>query len=366
MSKMKRIKKITLAAILAATTINPINVFAATSEEISDYASVQEEIIESVESQDNEANVKDNDGAVESENEFDARSAIENLNSQINDLRHQIEEQKDNQERILGLIERLENLARERENLIQGENYTPAVDLNGRLVNPGESQAVTYTQDAVNSQGNSTAIFRYAPNQLYKIYCRVGYLTDLALKKGEKITFVGGGDTSAWAVNSSTVDGVPHIYIKPTVETSTTNLIINTNKRSYQLILNTSEWYNPMVIWSYDKEEQAEALAEQEKEERLINGTMNTDYESLHFNYDVSGDSDYVPVTVFDDGEKTIIKFSKRPNRIPALFIKEKGKAGISLANYTTKNNCYILDRVVTEINLRFSDDEVVKIKRKN
>jgi len=324
--------------------------------------SLQEETVEAVEAQDAEVVTQE----VKGEEKFDTREAIENLNLQIGDLRQQIAEQKDSQERILGLIERLENLARERENILRSENYTPAVDLNGHLVNPGENQVLSYTQDAVNSQGNSTAIFRYAPNQLYKIYCRVGYLTDLALKKGEKISFVGGGDTSAWAVNSSTVDGVPHIYIKPTVETSTTNLIINTNKRSYQLILNTSEWYNPMVIWSYGKEEQAEALAEQEKEERLINGTMSVDYDSLHFNYDVSGDSEYLPQTVFDDGQKTIIKFAKRPNRIPALFVKEKGKKGISLVNYTTKNNCYILDRVVGEMNLRFSEDEVIKIKRKS
>ena len=72
--------------------------------------------------------------------------------------------------------------------------------------------------------------FRYAPNQLYKIYCRPGYLTDLALRKGETIKFVGGGDTSGWAVNNTTVDGVPHLYIKPIVDgTPDTNIII-TNK----------------------------------------------------------------------------------------------------------------------------------------
>jgi len=53
------------------------------------------------------------------------------------------------------------------------------------------------------------------------------------------------------------VDGVPHIYIKPVVETSTTNMIITTNKRSYQLILNTSNWYNPMVTWNYGYEEES-------------------------------------------------------------------------------------------------------------
>lgn len=228
------------------------------------------------------------------------------------------------------------------------------------LVNPNEMQKINYTQDAANSQNNSMVIFKYAPNQLYKIYCRVGYLTDLSLKKGEIITFVGGGDTSAWAVEKITVDGVPHIYIKPTVETSTTNLIITTNKRSYQLILNTSSWYNPMVTWSYAQEEQTE-LNFQEKENMIskINGTV----ENLNFNYKIKGNADNKLVTVFDDGEKTILKFEKIPKRLPSVFVKNKGK--VIMTNYKIRDNCYILDGVAEEIEIRVSAKEIIKIKHK-
>ena len=164
---------------------------------------------------------------------------------------------------------------------------------------------MSYTQDGANSQDNSTVTFKYAPNQLYKIYCRVGYLTDLSLKKGEKINFVGGGDTSAWAVEKATVDGVPHIYIKPVVETSTTNLIITTNNRSYQLILNTSDWYNPMVTWNYSYEE--ESGVSLRNEQNAVSG-ISGNVENLNFNYKISGESGSKPVAVFDDGEKTIFK----------------------------------------------------------
>ena len=156
------------------------------------------------------------------------------VNVRIDELNEKIEEQQSIQKKILNLLENMRT-ARVKGASEENISYNPAA-----LVNPS-SQRVSYTQDGANSQDNSTVIFKYAPNQLYKIYCRVGYLTDLSLKKGERITFVGGGDTSAWAVEKAVVDGVPHIYIKPTVETSTTNLIITTNKRSYQLILNTSD-----------------------------------------------------------------------------------------------------------------------------
>jgi len=373
MYNVKNLKKGVLAALMSAIIFNPLNVFAAETKENPETAVEQEKAAEIQEQKETveAVAVTEDEESEEPYDKYNPRHVINRLNNQIADLQRQIEEQKDNQNRILDLIERLENMERERDEkysrIIESESSNSAsVDLYGHLVNPGYDYDVSYTQDAANSQGNSTVVFRYAPNQLYKIYCRVGYLTDLSLKKGETISFVGGGDTSAWAVNSSTVDGVPHIYIKPTVETSNTNLIVTTNKRSYQLILNTSSWYNPMVTWTYGREEQAEALAQIQKDERTINGTFNGSYDSLYFGYEWSGDSEYKPETVFDDGERTYIKFRKLPARIPAVFIKEKGKKGVSMVNFTTKNNGYTLDRVANEINLRFDEDEVIKIKRKN
>ena len=230
-------------------------------------------------------------------------------------------------------------------------------------VNPSETRKISYTQDGANSQENSTVVFNYAPNQIYKIYCRVGYLTDLALKKDEKIRFVGGGDTSAWAVEKATINGVAHIYIKPTVDTNTTNLIIATDKRSYQLILNTSDWYNPMVTWTYGLEENVEINSQPEEQNVLsrINGTVET----LNFNYKISGEKTIKIIAVFDDGEKTVVKFDKIPKKLPSLFLKDQGKKDIVMANYKIIDNSYILDRVADEIELRISDKEIIKIRRK-
>ena len=238
-----------------------------------------------------------------------------------------------------------------------------SVQNNAALVNPSGTRKINYTQDGANSQENSMVVFQYAPNQLYKIYCRVGYLTDLALKKDEKIIFVGGGDTSAWAVEKATINGVAHLYIKPTVDTNTTNMIIATDKRSYQLILNTSDWYNPMVRWSYGLEENVEINSQQEDQNSLsrINGTVET----LNFNYKIIGESSCKIIAVFDDGEKTIVKFEKIPKRLPSLFLKDQGKKDIVMANYKIFDNSYILDRVADEIELRISDKEIINIRRK-
>lgn len=285
----------------------------------------------------------------------------EELRQKIADLEGLLEREQAENDRFFQILDRLERLETKQ---ASAAPY-PAANQSIYLVNPGERESVSYTQDAANSQGNSTMVFRYAPNQLYKIYCRVGYLTDLSFRKGETISFIGGGDTSAWAVNTSTVDGVPHLYVKPTVDTSTTNLIVTTDKRSYQLILTTSNWYNPMVSWTYGLEDKEALRLQQEHDERTLVGTFQGSLESLHFDYKISGSSETKPSVVFDDGQKTVLKFDTLPARIPALFLRERGKKGVSLANYTVKGNCYILDRVVNELELRIADKETVKIRRK-
>ena len=364
MFKMKKVKKVAVTLAVMAALMNNGNVNAAekpsAETEIQAFEETRAEKSDTLSKE-----VKLLEKRVEElskSKKSGTKKEIEEINEQIAELNRQLNEQKATQEKIVELVDRLEKKEsqRQEDTLVMGTYSSSSY-----LVNPSGSRRVNYTQDAANSQGNSTMTFRYAPNQLYKIYCRVGYLTDLSLKKGETISFVGGGDTSAWAVEKAVVDGVPHIYIKPTVETSTTNLIITTNKRSYQLILNTSNWYNPMVTWTYQQEEATEAQQQKEIEEETIIGKINGDIESLNFDYKISGESRYKPEMVFDDGEKTIIKFSKLPKRLPSLFIKEKGKKGVSMANYKIHDNYYIMDRIANEIELRIAEDEIIKIKHR-
>ena len=339
----KKFRKMALTMAIMATLFNQCDVQAAESEK----AVLQDEVREN-----KSAATAEDKNKVEKRKDKKKKIDSKEISARIDELDEKFEEQRATQKKIL---EKLEQMESER---VKGANEE--ISTYNPLVNPSDGQKISYTQDGANSQENSTVVFKYAPNQLYKIYCRVGYLTDLSLKKGEKVTFVGGGDTSAWAVEKATVDGVAHIYIKPTVDTSTTNLIITTNKRSYQLILNTSSWYNPMVTWNYGQEEQS---AINLGEEQGMISKINENVESLNFNYKISGESSVKLLTVFDDGEKTILKFDKTPKRLPSLFIKNKGK--IIMANYKIRENCYILDRVAEEIELHVSDKEIIKIRNK-
>ena len=302
--------------------------------------------------------------------------AVIELSAQITDLRERLEDTISTQERMVTLLDQMEkdrknNNAMEQLAVAQAkdlgdERYYGTTASRNFLVNPGgQGSDVSYTQDAINSQGNSTMIFSYSPNQLYKIYCRMGFITDLAFKKGETINYVGGGDTAGWSISKTNVDGVEHLLVKPVVETGTTNFFIATDKHTYQLIVNSSNWYNPMVKWVYGQETIAENLLEKKKNERVITGNVNvSNITDMDFNYVVSGNGNK-PELVFSDGEKTYLKFKNMKNKQVPIFVRAKNRKEMSLVNYTVKDNYYIIDKVFDVAQIRESDKDIVTIKHK-
>lgn len=302
--------------------------------------------------------------------------AVVELSAQITDLRERLEDTITTQERIVTLLDQMEKerknnnameqLAAAQAKDLGDERYYGTAASRNFLVNPGgQGSDVSYTQDAVNSQGNSTMVFSYSPNQLYKIYCRMGFITDLAFKKGETINYVGGGDTAGWSISKTNVDGVEHLLVKPVVETGTTNFFIATDKHTYQLIVNSSNWYNPMVKWVYGQETITENLLEKKKNERVITGNVNvSNITDMDFNYVVSGNGNK-PELIFSDGEKTYLKFKSIKNKQVPIFVRVKNRKEMSLVNYTVKDNYYIIDKVFDVAQIRESDKDIVTIKHK-
>lgn len=293
---------------------------------------------------------------------YDSQGAISALAAQITGLQEQLDRQLTEQNKIIkGLQENQEKQQKLSDSSENGFYGTAAT--NKFLVNPGPSPTVGFTQDAINAQGDSTMVFSYTPSQLYKIYCKVGYLTDLQFKKGEKISFVGGGDTAKWMIDSAEADGIAHLYIKPINTGATTNLIINTTKHTYQVIANSGDWYNPMVKWSYSSEEQLANKLQQDKDDKTYAASLNiTNPEQLNFGYEIKGKAQWKPVMVFDDGSKTYLQFDKLSKKMPILFIKEENKKEVSLVNYRVKDNYYIVDKIFTKAQLRVTDKETVDI----
>ena len=157
------------------------------------------------------------------------------------------------------------------------------------------------------------------------------------------------------------------MYIKPSSQ-SATNFIINTNQRSYRLIVTT---YNNdlafIVKWNYPAEdEQARLLAlrkKTEEEQAKLQAVLKTIRRAKLINkhYEVKKNKNvvnkYIPLSVFDDGRKTYIEISKdNTQNMPVLFyFDEYDKSKLQMVNYRLKGNFMEVDRVMDRIIMVFS-----------
>jgi type IV secretion system protein VirB9 len=106
---------------------------------------------------------------------------------------------------------------------------------------------------------NAIQVFPYSEGALYQIYAAPGQITNIALEPGEQLTGAGpiaAGDTTRWIIGD-TESGTGrttrvHVLVKPTRPSISTNLVINTDRRTYLLELRANEEsYMPSVAWSY-------------------------------------------------------------------------------------------------------------------
>lgn len=212
-------------------------------------------------------------------------------------------------------------------------------------------------------------VFTYDEDSMYSIYCRVNYLTTIMLQPGETITFIGGGDTGRWRRATATTgssDGTREvIYIKPTSVGLKTNLVINTNKRSYQInLISDKALYNPLIKWQYPQDEFiAQVNAQKLLAEREANQEVIEDPTELYYRYTISTDKyDFTPEQVFNDSKKTYIMLRENLQEMPSLYIKDGKK--LLLVNYRVKGNFLVVDRLFDEAELRIDKKKII-IRRK-
>ena len=231
----------------------------------------------------------------------------------------------------------------------------------------GESErAEDYEQNPFQAASSGIEVqFKYEPHETYQIYCQDGFITDIKFQPGEKVTYVGAGDTTRWVIDRSSAGAgalkTEHVYLKPVKRGLSTNIVINTNQRTYQIHAISGSRYNPMVSWVV--ETSREQLWRQIRERDLEN-MMTVNIAELHMKYKVDGGRKWSPSMVFDDGRKTFFKMKPemRTSVAPVFMIEERGKT--VLVNYRIVGSYYIIDRIFDCGKLMVGTDKV-EIKRR-
>ncbi|WP_287459645.1 P-type conjugative transfer protein TrbG [Sphingomonas sp.] len=224
----------------------------------------------------------------------------------------------------------------------------------------------------------ATQLFVYTPGGLYQVYAAVGQVTDIVLQEGEALSDTGAvaaGDTVRWvigeAASGSGAGRRTHILVKPTDPGLRTNLVINTNKRTYHVELrSTPATYMASVGWSYPQDELIALRAQQDAAAAVTETRVQAgiDPARLNFAYRLTGaNPPWKPVQVFDDGSKTYLLFPETIARgeLPPLFlIGEKRQA--ELVNYRVSGRYFVVDRLfaVAELRLGTRKQEIVRIER--
>jgi type IV secretion system protein VirB9 len=206
---------------------------------------------------------------------------------------------------------------------------------------------------------SGSVVIRYS-SYTPKIVCRPMYVTDVILQPGEAVTGVHPGDSVRWAFvpGKSGTGGAEqiHVLIKPLAADISTNVVINTDRRTYLLdLMSSAENFMPSVSFSYpdDFERTWDAfLTEKRKaDSSVLSSGYSVNPEDLHLDYEIKGSDSlrWKPVRVWDDGVKTFIQFKKGSARksveAPVLLAYEHKKEVI--VNYRVAEDMYVADRVM-------------------
>lgn len=229
-------------------------------------------------------------------------------------------------------------------------------------------------------------VFPYDENNSFRILARPLAVTDIVLEPDEKLKVLVLGDTLGW---QSAKNG-NHVFIKPVYANRNTSGTLITSKRSYQLMLiSTNEagrWYQrvsfqyPDLVAAQETEEDRDRLnadsgvsessanpsatkspthAEQPPADTRSDASSDVDAAQLNFNYKITGEAPFKPINVYDDGHSTFIKLPKAED-IPALFrVKKGGEA--ELVDYALRyGDVLVVPRVLDAGMLKIGKDEVL------
>ena len=204
--------------------------------------------------------------------------------------------------------------------------------------------------------------FVFTEATVYPVIATPGRITDIILEPGETLVGSGpvaAGDTARWVIGD-TISGTGagrrvHVMIKPTAANLATNLIINTDRRTYHLELRASgrTWLS-QVSWRYEADIAPVLVAAPPAD--TVAAPPRSAVGPLNQAYRISGPyPPWRPIGVSDDGQRVFIAFGPgvAMSDLPPLYrIGPDGKTA-ELINYHVEGRRLVVDRLFDRAELR-------------
>jgi len=230
----------------------------------------------------------------------------------------------------------------------------------------GAANAAARVQPTRDGYVNAIQQYPWTEGALYQVYAAPGQVTDIALQEGELLVGAGpvaAGDTVRWiigdTVSGSGATARVHILVKPTRPDIGTNLVINTDRRTYHLELRaTPATYMASVSWTYPQDALIALRGANAAAASAAPVATGLDIAALNFRYRIEGDRvPWRPARAFDDGKQVYIEFAAEISQgeMPPLFVTG-ARGDAELVNYRVQGRYMVVDRLFASAELRLGD----------
>ena len=235
----------------------------------------------------------------------------------------------------------------------------------------GAANAAARVQPTRDGYVNAIQQYPWEPGALYQVYAAPGQVTDIELQEGEQLVGPGpvaAGDTVRWIIGDTVSGSGPtarvHILVKPSRPDISTNLVINTDRRTYHLELRaTPSTYMASVSWTYPRDQLIALRGANAAAAASAPVAAGLDLSALNFRYRIEGDrAPWRPARAFDDGRQVFIEFAAgiAQGEMPPLFVT--GAAGdAELVNYRVQGRYMVVDRLFSVAELRLGDKRTAR-----
>ena len=196
----------------------------------------------------------------------------------------------------------------------------------------------------------------------------IGFAMLVQFADYETITDFGVGDRLAWDIAANSAKN--GLIIKPREVDSITNVLVQTNKRTYTFqllavgrvdahgvpILPTGQTTPKDVVFRVEFQYPDDIAAAQLEASRVKSVAVSdvSDPNDWNMDYSYSGSEATKPVHVFDDGKFTFFSFPERAT-VPGIFSVD-AEGNEALVSHHVRGKYFVVERVESQFTLRSGD----------
>lgn len=187
------------------------------------------------------------------------------------------------------------------------------------------------------------------------IFVKPGFKTDILLPAGDKLQRITCGDRQRFDIKTyyDKSDLRWHVYVQPYQHDVTTNVIISTDRHTFQAKLETTELLKPFVRWDVPDDIYAGY-----KDRNVVMDVENV--KDLNFDYEHNGklSAAWAPLNVFDDKHwNTYLSFERNIlQRINPVILGKSEDGTMVIVPYEKRGDIIVMNKVYKEFDVRVGD----------